>query len=46
MAGDVHGWLDWFTDSFLVNLQHWLAGQPLANVVDKQLGYVPESDGV
>jgi len=45
MAGDVHGWLAWFTNSFLANLERWLAGQPLANVVDKQLGYVPESDG-
>jgi phosphoglycerate dehydrogenase-like enzyme len=41
MAGDVHGWLGWFVESFLANLDRWLAGDPLENVVDKRLGYVP-----
>jgi phosphoglycerate dehydrogenase-like enzyme len=43
MAGDVHGWLGWFTDSFVANLERWLTGRPLENVVDKRLGYVPGS---
>jgi phosphoglycerate dehydrogenase-like enzyme len=43
MAGDVHGWLAWFTDSFLANLRRWQAGQALENVVDLRLGYVHDS---
>jgi phosphoglycerate dehydrogenase-like enzyme len=43
MAGDVQGWLGWFTGSFLANLRRWQTGQPLENVVDLRLGYV--SDG-
>ncbi len=43
MAGDVHGWLSWFTDSFLSNLELWQAGRPLQNVVDVRLGYVPSA---
>jgi phosphoglycerate dehydrogenase-like enzyme len=45
MAGDVHGWLEWFTRSFLANLDRWLADKPLENVVDKRLGYVSVSTG-
>ena len=30
-----------FADAFLVNLRHYLAGEPLDNVVDKHLGFVP-----
>jgi phosphoglycerate dehydrogenase-like enzyme len=30
-----------FADVFLANLRRYLAGQPLENVVDKRLGYVP-----
>ncbi len=28
-------------DLFADNARRWLAGQPLVNVVDKALGYVP-----
>jgi phosphoglycerate dehydrogenase-like enzyme len=41
MSGDVHGFWSWFADSFLANLERWQSGQPLRNVVDKRLGYVP-----
>ena len=40
IGGDVPGWLDWYTRSFLDNLERYQSGRPLANVVDKQLGYV------
>ncbi len=30
-----------FGEAFLANLERYLAGQPLANVVDKHLGFVP-----
>ena len=37
--------IDRMTDFFCENLRRYLAGQPLHNVVDKQLGYpVPKSD--
>jgi phosphoglycerate dehydrogenase-like enzyme len=41
MSGDYWGWERALVDLFLENLRRWLAGQPLLNVVDKQLGYVP-----
>jgi phosphoglycerate dehydrogenase-like enzyme len=41
IGGDVPGWETWFTESFLANLRRYGAGQPLLNVVDKRLGYVP-----
>ncbi|EMY35061.1 D-isomer specific 2-hydroxyacid dehydrogenase [Arthrobacter crystallopoietes BAB-32] len=40
MSGDVVGWRDALADQFLANLDRWLAGEPLANQVDKQRGYV------
>lgn len=40
MSGDVVGWGDELAGQFLQNLQHYLAGEPLMNVVDKQAGYV------
>jgi phosphoglycerate dehydrogenase-like enzyme len=40
MSGDVVGWRDTLADQFASNLTRWLAGQPLDNQVDKQLGYV------
>ncbi|WP_407664958.1 D-2-hydroxyacid dehydrogenase [Mycolicibacterium pulveris] len=41
MSGDVVGWRDTLAEQFLENLRRWLAGEPLRNVVDKKLGYVP-----
>ncbi|MDT0443282.1 D-2-hydroxyacid dehydrogenase [Streptomyces johnsoniae] len=41
MSGDTHGWRDDLADQFQDNFDRWLAGEPLANVVDKRLGYVP-----
>lgn len=40
MSGDVVGWRDALADQFLANLDRWLAGEPLANQVDKERGYV------
>lgn len=41
MSGDVHGWRDTLARQFVANAERWLAGEPLHNVVDKQLGFVP-----
>jgi len=41
MSGDVVGWRETLADQFAQNLARWRAGEPLANRVDKQLGYVP-----
>ncbi|USQ82215.1 D-2-hydroxyacid dehydrogenase [Ornithinimicrobium faecis] len=41
MSGDVVGWRDTLARQFVDNAQRWLDGEPLVNVVDKQLGYVP-----
>ncbi|OBG18603.1 hydroxyacid dehydrogenase [Mycolicibacterium celeriflavum] len=43
MAGDVVGWRETLADQFAGNVRRWLAGEPLLNVVDKKLGYVPGS---
>lgn len=40
LSGDVVGWRDALARQFVDNARRWLAGEPLANVVDKQLGYV------
>lgn len=40
MSGDVHGWRDELADQFLANLDAYIAGEPLHNVVDKDRGYV------
>ncbi|MDQ0617277.1 phosphoglycerate dehydrogenase-like enzyme [Arthrobacter globiformis] len=40
MCGDVLGWRDALADQFLANLQRRSSGQELANVVDKERGYV------
>jgi D-3-phosphoglycerate dehydrogenase len=37
--------IDQMTDFFCENLKRYLAGQPLKNLVDKQLGYPPRSPG-
>lgn len=44
MSGDTIGWLDRLAELFVANFDRWRRGEPLMNVVDKQLGYVP-SDG-
>jgi phosphoglycerate dehydrogenase-like enzyme len=41
MSGDTLGWRDDLAEQFLDNFDRWHAGEPLHNVVDKQLGYVP-----
>jgi phosphoglycerate dehydrogenase-like enzyme len=41
MSGDTVGWLDTLARQFVDNARRWLAGEPLINVVDKQLGFVP-----
>jgi phosphoglycerate dehydrogenase-like enzyme len=41
MSGDVAGWQDTLAKQFATNVRHWLAGEPLLNVVDKKLGYLP-----
>jgi len=41
LSGDAHGWLDTLALQFVDNAERWLAGRPLANVVDKRLGFVP-----
>lgn len=40
-SGDVVGWRDALVDVFADNFARRLAGEPLRNVVDKKLGYVP-----
>lgn len=40
MCGDVVGWRDALARQFLDNLERWTSGADLANVVDKQRGYV------
>jgi phosphoglycerate dehydrogenase-like enzyme len=41
MSGDVTGWRDALAELFVANFLRWQAGEPLRNVVDKRLGYVP-----
>jgi phosphoglycerate dehydrogenase-like enzyme len=41
MSGDTVGWRDDLAEQFLDNFDRWYAGEPLHNVVDKGLGYVP-----
>lgn len=45
MSGDVIGWRDTLARQFADNVRRWLAGEPLLNVVDKKLGYIPARDG-
>ncbi|MGP4023253.1 D-2-hydroxyacid dehydrogenase [Actinomadura sp. 3N407] len=40
MSGDVIGWRDELVRLFAGNLDRYLSGRPLHNVVDKRLGYV------
>ena len=41
MSADFHGWLEALANQFIDNLDRWLDGRPLLNVVDRKLGYVP-----
>jgi phosphoglycerate dehydrogenase-like enzyme len=43
MSGDFIGWRNTLVEVFAENFHRWLAGQPLDNVVDKKLGYVPSA---
>lgn len=45
MCGDVSGWRDALADQFLDNLDAFVAGRALSNVVDKDRGYVPSRSG-
>ena len=40
IGGDAPGWLEWFSRSFLDELERFIAGRPFKNVVDKRLGYI------
>jgi len=44
MSGDVVGWRDTLAAQYTENVRRWLVGQPLRNVVDKKLGYIPGPD--
>ena len=41
MSGDFAGWRNALVEVFADNFHRWRAGEPLRNVVDKSLGYVP-----
>ena len=41
MAGDFAGWRESVVELFVRNLERYLTGRPLLNVVDKERGYVP-----
>jgi hypothetical protein len=40
MAGDAAGWREGVVELFVRNLERYLTGRPLLNVVDKTRGYV------
>lgn len=41
MSGDLIGWREELVELFVANLRRYRAGEPLRNIVDKHLGYVP-----
>ncbi|NMR28525.1 D-2-hydroxyacid dehydrogenase [Crystallibacter degradans] len=41
MSGDSQNWLDELAAQFESNFHAWRQGKPMANVVDKRLGFVP-----
>jgi phosphoglycerate dehydrogenase-like enzyme len=45
MSADTVGWRDDLAALFVDNLGRWCRDEPLLNVVDKQLGYVPSTAG-
>lgn len=40
-SGDFAGWREALVTVFTDNFERWMAGRPLENIIDKQLGYVP-----
>jgi phosphoglycerate dehydrogenase-like enzyme len=44
MSGDVVGWRDDLAEQFLTNLRTYIAGEPMANAVDNQAGYVRSAE--
>ena len=44
MSGDTIGWTEELVHLFAANLRHYIRGEPLRNVVDKQRGYVSGSE--
>jgi phosphoglycerate dehydrogenase-like enzyme len=44
-SGNARGWQERVVGLFERNLDHWLRGEPLLNVVDKHLGYAPGPTG-
>ena len=47
MSGDFVGWREALAALFVANYRRWIAGQPLAHVVDKRAGYpAPAADGL
>lgn len=44
MSGDFFGWRNALVEVFTANFHRWRTGQPLHNVVDKSLGYVPSGN--
>lgn len=46
MSADFYGWEGALADLFLEQLRRFRAGEPLINVVDKELGFVPGSNDV
>jgi len=45
MSGDLLGYQEALARQFLDNLDRWVSGRPLRNVVDKRLGFVPSEAG-
>ncbi len=45
MSADAVGWRETLASQFATNVRHWLAGEPMINVVDKKLGYVSGAGG-
>ena len=43
MSADTVGWRERLAELFLDNLARWRVGEPLRNVVDKELGYMPST---
>lgn len=43
MSGDTHDYLDGLSELFVDNLRRYCSGEPLQNVVEKSLGFVPAS---
>jgi phosphoglycerate dehydrogenase-like enzyme len=44
VSADTVGWREALVDLFSDNLRRWRRGEPLRNLVDKHLGYVPGPD--